>query len=261
MVPQPFVQHQSQAETPALGGVLATRPLRRAPSSNATPGARQQPQPTTAPAVAARSEAREASIQRLRYGRRADSALAAALAESEQDAARQRAEEEALIDEAIAASLHAGNGRGASCGHGNGNAGGGNSSDSRVEQVTGAGRRREGKQPMPSRAKDNTKMATVGEEAIAVQQHDDDDDELRKAIAESLAHEERRRADVRYEEDSMLHGVVASLRDAVNVEERRAVHDGAGPLAGRPRGGAAAQAGRQMARQILEGHLAEGGGF
>ena len=113
---------------------------------------------------------------------------------------------------------------------------------------------------MPSHAKDNTKMATVGEEAIAGQQHDDDD-ELRKAIAESLAHEERRRADVRYEEDSMLHGVVASLRDAVNVEERRAVHDGAGPLAGRPRGGAAAQAGRQMARQILEGHLAEGGGF
>ena len=32
------------------------------------------------------------------------------------------AEEEALIDEAIAASLHAGNGGGASCGHGNGNA-------------------------------------------------------------------------------------------------------------------------------------------
>ena len=232
-----------------------------------------------APLAAARTEAREASVGRLRNRvRRAESELAAALAESERVALRERAEEQAQIEAAIAASLETTTGRGSSgveacsssCGGAN-TSGIGSSGDSRVRaaagssasghdmDVRGGPSRRAGKQPMHGRVP-CAPMAPVREEpavsdeakwpcAVArppgqshadgataqcaedevVAESEADAEEARQmawAIAESVAAEERVRADARHDDAQVLYGIVDSLRHAAAQGPSTDAHSG-----------------------------------
>ena len=68
--------------------------------------------------------------------------------------------------------------------------------------------------------------------------------QLQRAICESVREDERRRADAQHEEASTLKGLIESLRDAPALPTVEAK-----------------EAGRRLAQQILEAHLAEGGGL
>jgi len=264
-----------------------------------------------APLVTVRTEAREASVGRLRNRvRRADSDLAAALAESERVAARERAEEQAQVEAAIAASLETSSGvEACSCGGANTSDAGG-SDDSRVRtaasssinghdmDVRGGPARRAGKQPMHGRV---PPMAPVREEPAVGgeakrpcaapkpprQSHAEgataqgaeteaEAEEARQmawAIAESKEAEERVRADARHDDAQVLYGIVDSLRHAAaqapSTDAHRSGHAAAGSSSDsdndsqRVAGGGISPAlrGREMARSILEAHLASGAGL
>ena len=86
-------------------------------------------------------------------------------------------------------------------------------------------------------------MRPIGDEAEEARQ-------MELAIAASLAEEERRRADVKHDESTVLYAIVDSLRDASGSS--------ASGAAAVP---ASAARGREMARSILEAHIASGAGL
>lgn len=92
-------------------------------------------------------------------------------------------------------------------------------------------------------------MAASEEEAVAEQR------QLERAIAQSLQEAGMRSADARYEEDATLHGLLGSLRPTLR-EQAAAASSGPGGAAARDR-----EAGRSVARGVLEAQLASGGGF
>lgn len=241
-----------------LVGLLKARPIAVSNSAAVRDGGHAQAL-TSAPH--ARSEAREASVHRLRNRvRKADADLAEALAESGRIAIQRQAQEQAELDAAIAASLHMEGG--ADLG------GGGISSSSRSPGLTSrsgaSGGHRAAKQTVATRSRPTLHAVCEegGPSVIPSAEEAEEAHQLAQAIAESLQTENRRQADDRHNGEQVLYGIVDSLRDAPPISSGGRRLDAARSTSREPPAAAAAAfQGRDLARHILEAHLVSGGGL
>ena len=305
-LPRPIVQPAPAANL--LEGLIETRPLRRLgpalPTNRRLPMAAPPSMP--APLLRQRSQAREASVQRLRRKvQRADLDLAAALRQSElaaahftpplnsteeeaqlAEACRQSAEEQLALQQAAAAAEQQSEAISSA-------AGGSVTSGSAaiISSVAGSS---SSDDSSSERADETAAEKAAAEKAAAEEAR-----QMELAVAESLKSDEQRRADIRHDEESTLHGIIDSLKDreAVGIAckpqrppssvVRRSLRgapaesaaaaaaaraaasarfgDGTDISSRQCQAGAAAEevanAGRDMARRILESHLAGGGGL